>query len=223
VSSEFDQIRKWLEMPNGNNHDNNNDLLFKYKNLEGGGFKHFVDIILNNRLYASDWKDLNDPMEGLFYYWDLELMRDIKRRLECEKMKVRVCCLSSDCNNSLMWGHYARGNKGVVIGVEVKEGQKITEIEYDGSPFFETEEKMKRASAEDILSHKNKEWEYEKERRVFIRKTDEEFSYIGVNVKQVILGNAMGKSEKEFIRGLVERLCPCIEISNQPGTAIERE
>ncbi len=43
-----------------------NELLYKYRSLDN--FKNFVDIILKNRLYAARYKDLNDPMEGQYYY-----------------------------------------------------------------------------------------------------------------------------------------------------------
>lgn len=46
--------------------------LYKYKSLKGDGFKHFVDIILNERLYASNFHDLrkngNDNKEGAYYH-----------------------------------------------------------------------------------------------------------------------------------------------------------
>jgi len=41
-------------------------MLYKYGSLNN--FKYFVDIILNNRPYASPYFDLNDPMEGYYSY-----------------------------------------------------------------------------------------------------------------------------------------------------------
>ena len=28
----------------------------------------FLDILINKRLYSAPFKDLNDPMEGVFFY-----------------------------------------------------------------------------------------------------------------------------------------------------------
>lgn len=46
--------------------------LYKYKSLKGDGFKHLVDIILNERLYASNYRNLrengNDKKEGAYYF-----------------------------------------------------------------------------------------------------------------------------------------------------------
>ena len=44
------------------------NVLYKYRSLED--FKKLVDILINKRLYASHYKDLNDPMEGQYYYND---------------------------------------------------------------------------------------------------------------------------------------------------------
>ena len=54
------------------------DLLFKYRGVQN--FKFFIDIILRNRLYASQYVDLNDPMEGQYYYNRGELDRSVLRK-----------------------------------------------------------------------------------------------------------------------------------------------
>jgi hypothetical protein len=38
---------------------------YKFRCLQN--LKHFIDIILNKRLYAPRYDELNDPMEGLTY------------------------------------------------------------------------------------------------------------------------------------------------------------
>lgn len=57
--------------------------LYKYRSLDN--FKFFIDIILNNRLYAAKYKDLNDPMEGQYYYQNGELNKTIRDRIRKEK------------------------------------------------------------------------------------------------------------------------------------------
>ena len=42
------------------------EISYKYRSVDN--FRNFVDIILNNRLYAASYQDLNDPMEGHYYY-----------------------------------------------------------------------------------------------------------------------------------------------------------
>ena len=46
-------------------------LLFKYRSLEN--WRWLLDILVNNRLYAAPFKDLNDPMEGRYFYFGDEM------------------------------------------------------------------------------------------------------------------------------------------------------
>jgi hypothetical protein len=56
-------------------------MLYKYKNLNH--FDRIVDIILNKKLYAAVYTELNDPMEGIFKHRGLH--KDILARLKSEK------------------------------------------------------------------------------------------------------------------------------------------
>ncbi len=42
-------------------------MFYKYRGIKE--FRYFVDIILNKRLFAAPYFDLNDPMEG--HYLDI--------------------------------------------------------------------------------------------------------------------------------------------------------
>ena len=107
------------------------EILYKYRSLDN--FKNFIDIILRNRLYAAKYKDLNDPMEGQYYYMAGELDRNIHDRLVDEKRELRLCSLSRVSNNELMWSHYTNGQRGVAIGLRVDETQYIVRpIQYNG-------------------------------------------------------------------------------------------
>lgn len=43
-----------------------NEILYKYRTIDNLEF--FLDTLLNNRLYAASFKDMNDPMEGVYVY-----------------------------------------------------------------------------------------------------------------------------------------------------------
>jgi len=72
--------------------ENNGEILYKFRSL--GNFKYFVDIILNNRLYAAKYNDLNDPMEGHYYYKSKEFDSGMREKLRGEKANLRICSLS---------------------------------------------------------------------------------------------------------------------------------
>lgn len=91
--------------------------LYKFKSL--ADFEFVADIIMNNRLYAADFRSLNDPMEGLFHNYGSK--KSIIDSIDAAKQKHLVCSLSKDCTSPLLWAHYADGFKGVCIEVEVNE------------------------------------------------------------------------------------------------------
>lgn len=108
-----------------------NEIFYKYRSLDN--FKNFVDIILKNRLYAAKYKDMNDPMEGQYYYRTGELNRDIRNKLLEEKGELRLCSLSQVKNNQLMWSHYTNGHRGVAVGLRITDTNcTIRPIQYNG-------------------------------------------------------------------------------------------
>ncbi len=184
----------------------NSNILYKYKSL--ANFKNFVDIILKNRLYAARYKDLNDPMEGQYYYKRGELTREVKDKLLQEKGEIRICSLSRVNNNELMWSHYANGQRGVSIGVEIDRTKyDVRPIQYNGIAYIRDQDFTQQTALE-ILSHKLEVWNYESEERVFVYNKH----FIEVNVIEIITGRAMSTKDFGFIRELVDRINPSIKI-----------
>lgn len=183
-----------------------NNLLYKYRSLDN--FKNFVDILLKNRLYAARYKDLNDPMEGQYYYQSGTLSHSVRNKILQEKGELRICSLSKVYNNELMWSHYTNGQRGVAIGVEIDRNKySVRPIQYNGIASIRQQDFSDQTSME-ILSHKLEVWSYEQEERVFIR--DKHF--IDVKVKTIITGRAMSPQDFGFIRDLINHINPNIEI-----------
>ena len=42
------------------------ETLYKYRSLSN--LKRLIEIVLDGKMYASRYKDLNDPMEGYYSY-----------------------------------------------------------------------------------------------------------------------------------------------------------
>ena len=183
------------------------NVLYKYRSVEN--FKNFVDIILKNRLYAAQYKSLNDPMEGQYYYHDGELDKNIRDKIYGEKQRLRLCSLSQTKNNELMWSHYSNGHKGVAIGVVIDDSDAtIRQIEYNDNLSLVRNQDYNGQTAIDILSHKLGVWNYEKEVRVFV----EGKQYINVKVKEIITGRAMKDEDFEFIEEFIKKVNSKIKI-----------
>lgn len=141
-------------------------MLFKYRGLLP--FEYFVDTLAKRRLYASQFDDQNDPMEERYLYesfgGEKEGMDDV---LKDKKQEMRVCSLSRRPDYTLMWSHYADGNRGVVSEVDV-DSQKydVRPIKYTGPAKLQNL-KTGIEAAKDVLSYKLDAWRYEDEVRVF--------------------------------------------------------
>ena len=182
------------------------EILYKYRSLEN--FKNFVDIILRNRLYAGKYKDLNDPMEGQYYYRTGELNRDIRNKLLEEKGELRLCSLSRVKDNQLMWSHYTNGHRGVAFGLKITDTNcTIRPIQYNGLAFIRDQD-FNDQTAIEILSHKLEVWNYEEEVRVFVRKRH----FVDIEIVEVITGLSMSNADFGFVRDLIEKVNPEIRV-----------
>lgn len=185
-------------------------MLYKYRSIEN--FKYFVDVILNNRLYAAPYFDLNDPMEGHYIYSSELISSDVIRKIKGEKEKLRIVSLSKNCENTLMWTHYASGHCGVVIGIE--EDDKIYDIRnvnYSDEVFNIEQDIIHRDPevAKQILTNKLSAWSYEEEKRIFV---EDGSKYANIEVKEIIMGSKMSTQNQCLIRELIKKINPNIKV-----------
>lgn len=185
-------------------------MYYKYRSLEN--FEFFVDILVNQQLYATSYKDMNDAMEGIYYESGIppSALLEIKE----EKERFNICSLSRDCNNPLLWAHYANGSRGVNIGIEVEESEILDfkDIIYGDLPTIRDCSNT-LLTAKKILTHKHKSWEYEEETRIF---TSYNEKYVKIEIKKIILGERISDQHKQLIKSLAEKLVPNAQlIENQ--------
>jgi hypothetical protein len=173
-------------------------IFFKYRGLSNESF--FIDILLNKRLYSAKLRELNDPMEG-HYYHNPELYSDLNiSDIKKIQNSLRICSLSKTLNNTLLWSHYADGHRGLALGIELKSKNNICPLKY-GSSYLSLDPYC-ATTAIKILSHKEKDWSYEKEVRVFSKRR----KFIEVNIRIIVLGMKMKPKEKDTIKRLVAKI-----------------
>lgn len=169
---------------------------YKFRSLNN--IRHFLDILINRRLYAARYNDLNDPMEGA-YLIDKDNQYTI-RLLKNEKYKTRVCSLSKDYKHTLLWSHYADGHKGCCFGVSLIR-ENVVPINY----VSELQPVHSDCDGRTLLSYKSKLWEYEQEVRLFSKN-----SYCLVDIHQIIFGYKMPQKDYDFYERLVHSINPDI-------------
>lgn len=173
---------------------------YKFRSLQN--LKRFLDILINERLYASRYDELNDPMEGA-YLTDAR-NKHIIELLRTKKYETRICSLSRDYKHILLWSHYADSHKGCCIEVSVKnEREEPIDVNYVESVPIIYEDKEGR----ELLAHKSVLWKYEDEVR-FFRKS----SYLNVNIHQVIFGQRVSNDDYHFYKKLIKCINPSIEL-----------
>lgn len=140
-----------------------------------------LEILEEEEFYCSDYKELNDPMEGI--YKQSGLKGDVLKEIYDAKQKFKVCSFSefkgADTQEALpMWAHYANNFCGCAIEIEVKDNlinnhdapilevKYLSEVDYKDRLKKLKEEGMSAEEiAKEILRTKLEGWKYENEYR----------------------------------------------------------
>lgn len=183
-----------------------------------GKLERFVDVLINKRLYAACYKDLNDPFEGCFDWESLEEKE--KNEFKSTMYNARICSLQTAKEGDvpsdvLMWSHYADSHKGCCLKVSIDcpkdwYGGKI--IYNEDLPIINW--KNVEDNVESIFFSKKKEWEREKEYRFvrFYKKEPKKDVYIKVKLEAVYLGCKTLKKDVVLLSKLVQKVSPDVAV-----------
>lgn len=156
---------------------------------------------------ATTYEDMNDAMEGIYYHYGLK--PSVLKGIKNSKERFKICSLSKERNEPLLWSHYANGSRGVNIGLDVTgHNLDIKDIIYSGSPTI-TECIDANRTAKEILGYKHESWRYENEVRVF---TENNNSYVKIKIKEIILGERISQQQKSLVQKLIKSLLPNVAI-----------
>lgn len=160
-------------------------------------------ILKEKRLKLSTFNELNDPFELLGAAMGERDSRWLLKKLrEHWEESVGLICTSRTWHNPVMWAHYGDKHKGVCLGFDVPD-ELPREMKYEperlrglldhSKPLMGLDEQTLQI----ILETKFKDWEYEREWRLFSkleeRDPDTGLYYINFTpnlvLKQVIVGH----------------------------------
>lgn len=117
---------------------------FKHKNIPSKLFKFQpykedrISSIINNKIWFTIPKDLNDPFDSRGVYWNTEDLQKIfvsrNKYLKLEKVNqivtdavaslrnnIKITCFSEDLFSMPMWSHYADNHKGFCVEYNFKQ------------------------------------------------------------------------------------------------------
>ena len=188
------------------------DVLFKYRSTQN--WKYLLDIFLRKRLYAAAYQEMNDPMEGRFFYDNDKICEEFIRAVQNQKKAWRICSLSQNHRNTLMWSYYADGHRGIVVGIRVKDpiakGYTVKQVKYCQK--VNLNEAWIKAGPEQVTLHilcqKQKSWKHEEEVRIFSRNT----TFVNVEIAKVCFGVEISRKDRDLISVLVKATAPQAEL-----------
>jgi hypothetical protein len=183
-------------------------LLYKYRELDN--WKFVLDILVNSRLHAAPFAQLNDPMEGRLSYFEDDVTRGYRRAVEKSRSQINICSLSNSKTNTLLWSYYARGHTGIAVGVEIRKGRRC-EVTYDSDIYVSGDDAQTLDPdllAIRILSQKQEAWKHEREHRVF-----SSMSFVPVRISELIFGLSIAKPDEALLRRIARRWHPRIRLT----------
>jgi len=151
--------------------------LYKYRPVDANA----LAMLASDKVYLSRLDAFNDPFEALNLDPTLEpkLAEQQHGTFAVSKQPVqanavghslRACSLSEECQDLLMWGHYADRHRGFCIRFEFQHDPELSKLLYpvDYEPTFpeikERDESLEKALSSTLT--KSEKWSYEREWRI---------------------------------------------------------
>lgn len=171
-------------------------LLYKYRSIDN--LWNSLDIILNQRLWCSEWGDLNDPLEGRYHSG---FGKSFDEKVNASRDQWRICALSRSLYNFLLWSHYASGHKGIAIEVDIPENNNnLSKVHYSPfSPIF-TDVSESMRDQKNLFEIKTNEWSYEEEYRILCK---DKFYTLPNAIKRIYLGHNIQNDKAMILREIL--------------------
>lgn len=167
--------------------------LFKYQAFSSFD-KFYPDSYLQDKVFFSNWHELNDPLEG---YFRTKYFQDLTKTIN-EKNSIRILSLADTYYNMAMWAHYASMHKGICLEYTIDdhnlpENICLRKITYqDDLPSINQEPNF-REKAINILSYKLSPWKYENETRLLYFGEETLVHHNSIKLTGIILGALAGR------------------------------
>ena len=194
-----------------------NNNLYNYTILD----KNRLKSILNGKLWVGNTDKFNDPIDPV-----------IKKNRYNEAYnylleKIKVACLTTHNDNTLMWSHYADKHQGICIEYDISNISKRKEIIFKKIKYHTKMNRYRSFTSNDDLTIRNfavdeyteinhiiesftiksKEWEYEDEYRILFydeKNENPSGALINLPIKSICFGVQTSKEDKELVYNLVQ-------------------
>ncbi len=188
--------------------------LYRYRRIED--LDRELRTIENAYLFCAAYKDMNDPMEGLYSpskrLQGSTTYEEVQGEILSNKGRIGICSFSEAYNHELMWAHYASQFKGICIAYDLflllkhlpDEARFVRMFYNEEVPNVGLTKRPRDELAKMVLSYKNHRWLYEREWRMFSEQ-GKVFYHDPNCVARVYIGSRIGSGQWHKIE---ERLKP---------------
>ena len=185
----FDDLMNKIINIDFNIENDNIYALYKYRNID----INTLNLITEEKVKIRNFNYFNDPADPI-------IKLQIKELPEIKDMinKIKICSLSSEYDNFLMWSHYSNEHKGICIAYDIskiKEYNKTIlkkviytkkiQIYKPYNHIFENPTLNEEKNFISLFYLKHKNWKYEKEYRII---TYEDYDFINLPIKAIYFG-----------------------------------
>ena len=110
-----------------------------------------------------------------------------------------------------MWSHYADGHKGVVFEIDFTDLESnVYKVTYSNKLSTFSDSILTSHLPNEVLTHKTKHWEYEKEYRIIHDSKDSEYFQISNRIKAIYAGFRISDFHYDLLKIIVANDIPII-------------
>lgn len=197
--------------------DIENNSLYNYTSININTIKS----ILNEQLWLSHTNSFNDPVDP-----SIKQFKKYKEDYNYLLDSIKVGCLTTKKDNTLMWSHYADKHRGICIEYDIgkiyeKDNLIINKVNYK-MPIITHKSIVDKETLEidnikrliELFSIKSNEWKYEKEYRIlyYDKERKKDGVLIDCPIKSICFGTETSEDDKNLIYEIVK---------NKKGNQIE--
>lgn len=205
--------------------------LYKFRPLAScKDLSRIEEILQTGKFWCSRFWELNDPMEGVYWFNSGSLSNEVINKLYSDKSNKNICSFSGKeaFEKPIMWGYYANGFKGVAIEIEVDDSE-VCKVDYPRQLTTIAPKINIDKAVHTILTTKLKCWVHEEEYR-YIKSGQRGLHQIG-EITGVFFGrpykttvNAVAAQSRPMVKQYLqwrESLTKCAKSLNIPCHEVE--
>ena len=215
IQDDFDNKKNYYKIKNNS--------LYNYTKVN----KDTLRAILNNTLWCSNTKKFNDPVDPY--------IRNFRKQEQNQFYdylldKIKIACLTTHNDNTLMWSHYADKHQGICIEYDINKifnenNDKILirKISYNKKmiSYDRLINKQKKSinsvlidnktidNIIDLFAIKSREWKYEDEYRILFYDKENKNpngTLINLPIKSICFGVQTSREDKELVYNIVNSI-----------------